>query len=286
MGEEESGGEEDAKQAGVVATGRRLRSGPHHAGVSLMEPLLTKSAALSSLTYGQQRGADASTMYYVSADAGPAGDGSRRRPFLLLAHAESASAAGDTIYLLSSDRGQLLDGGIALKPRQKLIGIGVNGEMLENAADRVQLTNTTALPGGVMVHFMNMGNVAISGSETDYSGTYIHHTTFSGNAREHIEDERGLVYAISFEAAEGYLDGIRIEDSGFYDGATSARYACSSLAIAAATTCFNGTISPISAGAPISFAREIAAALKLSSWIPRPTILAEAKEIQTASFPI
>ena len=194
-----------------------------------MEPLLTKSAALSSLTYGQQRGADASTMYYVSADAGPAGDGSRRRPFLLLAHAESASAAGDTIYLLSSDRGQLLDGGIALKPRQKLIGIGVNGEMLENAADRVQLTNTTALPGGVMVHlsehnevagihFMNMGNVAISGSETDYSGTYIHHTTFSGNAREHIEDERGLVYAISFEAAEGYLDGIRIEDSSFYDG--------------------------------------------------------------------
>ena len=165
--------------------------------------------ALSSLTYGQQRGADASTMYYVSADAGPAGDGSRRRPFLLLAHAESASAAGDTIYLLSSDRGQLLDGGIALKPRQKLIGIGVNGEMLENAADRVQLTNTTALPGGVMVHlsehnevagihFMNMGNVAISGSDTDYSGTYIHHTTFSGNAREHIEDERGLVYAISF----------------------------------------------------------------------------------------
>jgi hypothetical protein len=66
---------------------------------------------------------------------------------------------------------------------------------------------------------MNMGNVAISGSDTDYSGTYIHHTTFSGNAREHIEDERGLVYSISLEAAEGYLDGIRIEDSGFYDGA-------------------------------------------------------------------
>ena len=185
MGEEESGGEEDAKQAGVVATGRRLRCGPHHAGVSLMEPLLTKSAALSSLTYGQQRGADASTMYYVSADAGPAGDGSRRRPFLLLAHAESASAAGDTIYLLSSDRGQLLDGGIALKPRQKLIGIGVNGEMLENAADRVQLTNTTALPGGVMVHlsehnevagihFMNMGNVAISGQrQTILEPTFI-----------------------------------------------------------------------------------------------------------------
>lgn len=106
--------------------------------------------ALSSLTYGQQLGTDTGKKYYVSADAGPNGDGSRRRLFLLLSHAESASAAGDIIYLLSSDRGQVLDGGIALKPRQKLIGIGVNGEMLENAADRVQLTNTT----GVMVHFV------------------------------------------------------------------------------------------------------------------------------------
>ena len=185
--------------------------------------------ALSSPSHGQQSSNAASTKYYVSADARPNGDGSRPRPFLLLAQAESASAAGDTIYLLSSDSGQVLDGGIALKPRQKLIGIGANGGILEHAADRVQLTNTTALPGGVMVqlsehnevagiHFMNMRNVAISGSDTNYSGTYIHHTTFSGNAEQHIEDERGLVYSISLEATRGYLDGISIEDSSFYDG--------------------------------------------------------------------
>ena len=185
--------------------------------------------ALSSPSHGQQPSNAASTKYYVSADARPNGDGSRPRPFLLLAQAESASAAGDTIYLLSSDSGQVLDGGIALKPRQKLIGIGANGGILEHAADRVQLTNTTALPGGVMVqlsehnevagiHFMNMRNVAISGSGTNYSGTYIHHTTFSGNAEQHIEDERGLVYSISLEATRGYLDGISIEDSSFYDG--------------------------------------------------------------------
>ena len=185
--------------------------------------------ALSSPSQGQQPSHSASKKYYVSADARPDGDGSRLRPFLLLSQAESASAAGDAIYLLSSDNGNVLDGGIALKPRQKLIGIGVDGDILENAADRVPLTNTTALPGGVMVqlsehnevagiHFMNMGNAAISGSDTNYSGTYIHHTTFSGNAEEHIEDERGLVYAISLEAARGYLDGIRIEDSSFYDG--------------------------------------------------------------------
>ncbi len=185
--------------------------------------------ALSSASHGQPPGNSASKKYYVSADARPDGDGSRRTPFLLLSQAESASAAGDTIYLLSSESGKVLDGGIALKPRQKLIGVGVNGEILEKAADRVQLTNTTALPGGIMVqlsehnevagiHFMNMGNAAISGSDTNYSGTYIHHTTFSGNAEEHIEDERGLVYSISLDAAGGYLDGIRIEDSGFYDG--------------------------------------------------------------------
>ena len=153
--------------------------------------------ALSSPSQGQQLGNPASKKYYVSADAGPDGDGSRLRPFLLLSQAESASAAGDAIYLLSSDNGNVLDGGIALKPRQKLIGIGVDGDILENAADRVPLTNTTALPGGVMVqlsehnevagiHFMNMGNAAISGSDTNYSGTYIHHTTFSGNATEHL----------------------------------------------------------------------------------------------------
>ena len=185
--------------------------------------------ALASPSNGQQSGNSAGIKHYVSADAGPNGDGSQRRPFLLLSQAEEASAAGDIIYLLSSDSGKVLDGGIALKPRQRLIGIGADGDILENPADRVRLTNTTPLPGGVMVqlsdhnevagiHFMNMGNAAISGSDTDYSGTYIHHTTFSGNAEEHIEDERGLVYAISLDAAGGYLDGIRIEDSSFHDG--------------------------------------------------------------------
>ncbi len=185
--------------------------------------------ASSSPSQAQQPSDSARRHYYVSADARPTGDGSRRTPFLLLAQAESASVAGDTIYLLSSGSGKVLDGGIALKPRQKLLGIGVDGGVLENAADRVRLTNTTALPGGVMVqlsehnevagiHFMNMSNVAISGSDTNYSGTYIHHTTFSGNADVHIEDERGLVYSVSLEAAGGDLEGIRIEDSSFYDG--------------------------------------------------------------------
>ncbi len=184
---------------------------------------------LSSPAQGQAPGSSAGATIYVSADAGSGGNGSQGRPFASLSQAESASAAGDTIYLLASDSGMVLDGGIALKPRQKLLGIGADGALLEDAADRVGLTNTAALPGGVMVelsdhnevagiHFMNMGNAAISGASTDYSGTFIHHSTFSGNAAEHIEDERGLVYAISFDAASGSVDGIRVEDSSFYDG--------------------------------------------------------------------
>ena len=57
--------------------------------------------ALSSPSQGQQPSHSASKKYYVSADARPDGDGSRLRPFLLLSQAESASAAGDAIYLLS-----------------------------------------------------------------------------------------------------------------------------------------------------------------------------------------
>lgn len=170
-----------------------------------------------------------SEKFYVSADTGNIGDGSQESPFNSLSAAESASKAGDTIYLLSNSHGMLIDGNITLKPRQKLLGVDASGKLLEEVNHRVQLTNTSSLPGGVMVqladnnevagiHFMNMGNYAIAGENTNYSGTYIHHTTFTGNAEEHIEDERGLVYAISFNGATGELTDIRVEDSRFYFG--------------------------------------------------------------------
>jgi len=180
---------------------------------------------LSPMVSAQQT----SGQFYVSADAGNNGNGSQARPFSSLAEAESASKAGDTIYLVSSSQGMLIDGGITLKPRQKLLGVDANGNILEDVNQRVQLTNTASLPGGVMVqladnnevagiHFTNMGNHAISGENTNYSGTYIHHTTFTGNADEHIEDERGLVYSINFNGTEGDLTDIRVEDSRFYNG--------------------------------------------------------------------
>lgn len=180
---------------------------------------------LSPMVSAQQ----GSGQFYVSADAGNNGNGSQARPFSSLAEAESASKAGDTIYLVTNSQGMLIDGGITLKPRQKLLGVDANGNILEDVNQRVQLTNTASLPGGVMVrladnnevagiHFMNMGNYAITAENTNYSGTYIHHTTFTGNAEEHIEDERGLVYSISFNGTEGELTNIRVEDSRFYYG--------------------------------------------------------------------
>ena len=68
------------------------------------------------------------------------------------------------------------------------------------------------------IHFTNMGNHAISATGADYSGAFLHHNTFSGHADEHIEDESGLIYAVSFDAADGAREGIRIEDSTFRDG--------------------------------------------------------------------
>ena len=73
----------------------------------------------------------------------------------------------------------------------------------------VQLSDHNEVAG---IHFMDMSNYAISGSGTNYSGTFIHNTTFTGNAAVHIEDERGLVYSISFDATEGNLDSIKIEN--------------------------------------------------------------------------
>ena len=192
-------------------------------------PILGIILAFAQQSVRQHSSADEINDYYVSADAGVNGDGSQSKPFLLLSQAESASAAGDTIYLVASNRAGLLDGGIALKPRQKLIGTTANGQFLDSAGSRVQITNTSDHLNGVIVqlsdhneiagiHFVNMRSYAISASGSDYSGTYIHHSSFSGNATEHIEDERGLVYAISLDATEGDLDGIRIEDSNFRDG--------------------------------------------------------------------
>lgn len=192
-------------------------------------PLLSLVLAAGAPVHGQAPASPSGAAFYVSADAGATGDGSRNNPFRSLAQAEANSQPGDTIYLVGSAKGTVLDGGITLKPRQKLIGVGADGTVPGRPSDRPQLTNSTPLPGGVIVrlsdhnevagvHFIGMGNAAIAGEGATYSGTFIHHATFTGNAEEHVEDERGLVYAVSFDTAAGTIRDVRVEDSTFADG--------------------------------------------------------------------
>ena len=71
------------------------------------------------------RGQAAHHRWYVSATAPAGGDGGAARPFNTLALVEAASGAGDTIVVVPSPLSvPPLDGGIALKPGQRLIGDG------------------------------------------------------------------------------------------------------------------------------------------------------------------
>ena len=66
-----------------------------------------------------------SQAWYVSASASPGGNGSIHAPFNSLAAVQQASAPGDTIVVEPSPLSvPPLDGGIALKPGQRLIGAG------------------------------------------------------------------------------------------------------------------------------------------------------------------
>lgn len=199
------------------------------APVTLTTTLLGLVMVFGTPAAAQSPSSSASEALYVWADADASGNGTQRAPFSSLSQAEAASSEGDTIFLVASARGETLDGEITLKPDQRLIGVAANGDPLERADRRVRVTNSAPLPGGIIVnlsqrnevagiHFMNMGNAAIAGHGRDYSGTYIHHATFTGHAEEHVEDERGLVYAVSFDTKDGAVADIRVEDSTFADG--------------------------------------------------------------------
>src|ERR1041384_989466 len=92
------------------------------------------------LTFVAAAGEGAST-WYVRADAGAGGNGSRSRPFATLEQVETASKPGDVIRVVPSPRP--LDGGIQLKDGQRLIGLGDPVTQAGTGA-RPTVTNTTA----------------------------------------------------------------------------------------------------------------------------------------------
>jgi hypothetical protein len=82
--------------------------------------------------------------YYVSAQAPANGNGSMARPFSSLEAVERASGAGDAIIVLpSASTVAPLDGGIELKPHQRLIGGGPAVIGREPNADAPRIANTS-----------------------------------------------------------------------------------------------------------------------------------------------
>ncbi|WP_067539104.1 hypothetical protein [Nocardia crassostreae] len=117
-----------------------------------------------------------STTWYVSATAPAGGAGSAESPFDSLARAEAASREGDTIVVQPvAPTAPALDGGIALKPGQRLIGGGpaVIGAPGGSALPRI--TNTTGNHDGDAVRLANgveVSNLVIAGAQR--GGIYGH----------------------------------------------------------------------------------------------------------------
>jgi hypothetical protein len=81
---------------------------------------------------------------YVSATATDKGDGSQKHPFSSLKEVEAASEPGDTIIVVPSPIGvPPLDGGIALKSGQRLIGGGPRSLTRTEGAAAPRISNTS-----------------------------------------------------------------------------------------------------------------------------------------------
>src|SRR5262245_12198064 len=107
--------------------------------------------------------------WFVSASAGAGGDGSRSAPFASLAAVEGASGPNDRIIVLPAPAGvPPLDGGIALKPGQELIGDGppVGTSATSAVAPRLTNTNRARLDGDAvrLASRTTVRNLEISGS--------------------------------------------------------------------------------------------------------------------------
>jgi hypothetical protein len=127
----------------------------------------------------------------VSASAAPGGDGSERAPFNSMEAVEKASAPGDEIAVLPSPLTvPPLDGGIALKPRQKLIGRGpsvndtaalpqapriTNSVAARNSGDAVVLADSVEVSNLVIVDSYRGGIYGLNVSEVN-----VHDNNLSG----------------------------------------------------------------------------------------------------------
>lgn len=143
--------------------------GPARGGLGRVSIFLLALLACGTHATATVRAQPDSTTWYVSAAATPGGNGSADSPFNSLAGAESASGAGDTIVVRAvAPTLAPLDGGIALKPGQQLIG---EGPAVVGAADGLALpriTNTTGNHDGDAVRLADrtqVRNLVIAGAQ-------------------------------------------------------------------------------------------------------------------------
>ncbi|MDX6667552.1 MAG: hypothetical protein QOK04_932 [Solirubrobacteraceae bacterium] len=130
-------------------------------------------------------GSGTAKTWYVSAAAGNTGDGSRHRPFGTLAAAESAAAAREEIVVLPSAASvPALEGGIALKAGQKLVGGGppVAGVSASASAPRIANSSSARHAGDaiVLADGVEVFNIAVVGAYrggiygSDVKGVSVH----------------------------------------------------------------------------------------------------------------
>jgi len=176
--------------------------------------ILGMALVICAVSDAQRRAVGAE--YFVSAGAESGGDGTKATPFASLALAAAASGRGDTIYLVGSD--VILDGGIALQPRQKLIGIDSDGAVGTADSPAVRVTNSTEhLDGAVVrlsrsnevagIHFVEMRSHAIHGAEVEFSGTRIHDCRFSGGP-----ESEDVIPVIMFETGSAEIRNVMVTD--------------------------------------------------------------------------
>jgi hypothetical protein len=124
-------------------------------------------------------------VWYVSAAAGTNGNGTRHAPFDNLAAVQRASRPRDEIVVLpASGKVAPLDGGIALKRRQRLVGAGPPVTSLGGSAAAPRLTNSsTAQHSGDAVTLadgVEVANIAVAGAARggiygrDVKNVYVH----------------------------------------------------------------------------------------------------------------
>jgi hypothetical protein len=143
--------------------------------------VLAVLAGTTAMASADQRG----RTWYVK--SGGDGDGARSDPFGVLARAERRSRPGDTIVVLPSSRSKPpLDGGIALKPRQRLVGAGkaVRGRRPLRRSPRITNTDPDSHSGDgvVLARRTTVRNLEIAGTvRGGIYGENVSHVRVVGN---------------------------------------------------------------------------------------------------------